>query len=308
VQFKAQAAQLGAGWSVETPSPTRVTVVFTPAGVEAKAIHGRLAATVAERPENKAIDYAALGIEPNAKRAFAGDAKAEELDALLNGDPKALEKILESDQFKELSKKLEQGLGGADAKDPGAKGPDIEAMMKDPGVQQMVQKMMAGQQGGATLSADGKSLSNPRLGYTFKLGEKQEGWALKAVNQGPVAAQASHAESGAQITISSLELGMSMPMEMMGPQIEMGMKMAVPDAKLLKSGPAEFYGKKGWEVILEGTMQGRKMYLRTRHFFDGGVKYGLDAVVPQEKAETMKPVLEEMLNGLQFDKAAQPKP
>ncbi len=68
-EFQAAAARMGAGkkdWKVVRSAPTRVVLLRggLPAGQQAK-VEAALAAVQAERPANRDVDFAALGIPPN---------------------------------------------------------------------------------------------------------------------------------------------------------------------------------------------------------------------------------------------------
>ena len=77
-RFLAAAGRLGAGWTARRTAPTRVVLTRGPwAAAEREAAVARLAASRSERPANRPIDLAALGIPSPAPADKGGPEKAK---------------------------------------------------------------------------------------------------------------------------------------------------------------------------------------------------------------------------------------
>src|SRR6185369_8255412 len=77
-EFQAAAARLGEGWKVVRSAPTRVVLSRGALSPDPRSrVEAALAAVKAERPVNKDIDLAALGIAPKPAAPAAGGRKNE---------------------------------------------------------------------------------------------------------------------------------------------------------------------------------------------------------------------------------------
>lgn len=323
-KFKEACAGLGAEWNVELSRPSRVQIVRGKLNAaEMAALKKKLAGAEAKMPENKALDLAALGVaehKASANGAGKDDQLAEELsklEGLLGGDGKKGAKnkdigdLLNDPNLKKMAEGL---LGGKDGKggdaelsldklmnDPaiqkmaegflGGKGGangglDLGQMMKDPAVQEMLKKMMSQERPKGKTSADGRTYTNEPLGYSISLPESAKGWKLDGKPPVPMASVMISDPTGeAQITVVTQGLPMAMPIETMGPMLEMAPQMAMQNYKRISAGAVESGTKKGYELQYEGSLNDQKVHFIQRYYSSGNTMIVVSAMTPGEAWE-----------------------
>jgi hypothetical protein len=88
-------------------------------------------------------------------------------------------------------------------------------------------------------------------------------------------------DTGVQISIASQALPLPMTIESMGPMIELGPKMAVPEYRKLSGKVIEAAGKQAYELQYEGRgPDGPKLRFAQRVFINGGTMIVLSAAAP----------------------------
>lgn len=278
-QFAAAISKIPGKWKTKQPSDTRVQLLRGAlTDTEAAAAFATLATTKSHAPENKALDFAALGIKPGAKKPEGEDFLQGIAEQLEKGGDVDLNKLLGDGKLDDLQKELGGKLGGKD----GEGQLDLAEMMKNPAMQEMVKKMLSEERPKGKATADGRGYTNDQLGFRMRVPDEAKDWKLNATPPAPLAVSVSDPTGEAQITVVSQSLPFAMPIESMGPMLEMGPKMAMKEYKKISAGAIEVSGKKGWELQYEGLANGAPMRSTQRIFIAGNTMLVLSAVSSPE--------------------------
>lgn len=299
-EFALIAAKIGGNWKIRQPSDTRVDLVrgaLTDA--EATAALTALATTKTHAPANKPLDLAALGIKPGAKKAEGEDFLQGIAAQLEKGGEVDLNKLLGDGKLDELQKELGGKLAGKDGKE-GEGQLDLAEMMKNPAMQDMVKKMLSEERPKGKATEDGRGYTNDALGFRLRVPDEAKDWKLNATPPAPLAVSISDPNNEAQVTVVSQGLPFSMPIESMGPMLEMGPKMAMKEYKKISSGPIETTGKKGWELQYEGLANGAPMRSTQRVYIAGNTMLVLSAVSSPERWASCEKAINATLKSFEF--------
>ncbi|HYG76054.1 MAG TPA: hypothetical protein VEK08_13700 [Planctomycetota bacterium] len=292
-QFKEAAEKLGNDWTFESPAPSRVIAIRGKlTGEELAAAKGKLAAAKATAPANKGIDLAALGIDPK-KPAAGGDDLLSNLQKLLGegkGDDIDLGDLLKNDKLQEAMKKLGGDAGGL----------DIGQMMKDPQMQNLMKSLLSQERPKGGVSEDGRTYKNETLGLQITLPEAQKDWKFDPNPPPPLGALLTDAKNGAQLSIMTQTLPIAMPIDSIGPMLEMGPKMAMQNYKKISSGAIETSGKKGFQLQYEGDSAGLRLRSIQNVYVIDATMIVVSALAPVDKWEAVEKPLKQALDALKF--------
>lgn len=245
-EFQSAAKGLGRGWAVQRAGQRVVVIRGTLKKPQRAALQAALAAVRAERPANRGIDLAALGVEPKSEQS-------------------RLEELLESPMVQEVMKQAaEQDLGAGE------------------------------------VSQDGRTYTNPALGFSIAAPRSQKGWVFNMEPGMPsVVVALSGPEPGAGVSVVHVPLGQQLDVETMGPMLEMGMKMPMTQYKKLAAGIVEQGGVKAYEVEFEAVMDGNRVRGLVRIYGQGtNVLMAGAYVSPPERWRKNEKVTREILDSL----------
>jgi len=298
-QFEAASKQLGADWKIQIPDgkPTRVIVTRgTLAENELAAVRAAMGAAVAKAHENKPLNLAALGIDPKVKQ---GTDLAKALGGILDDKDGAdgIAKLLNDPNMQKVLKNL-----GGNEKEGGL---DMTAMLNDPLVQKMLKDMMKQDRPKGGVSEDGRSYSNETLGFTIQAPPSQKDWKLDGKPPAPLSVVISDPQGAVQINIAAQNLPIAMPIESLGPMIEIGPKMAMEDFKKISGDLMNAGGKKGYELQYEASAGGQKLRATQRVYILGNTMVVVSAMGPVESWNKHEKTIKETLDTFKF---TEPKP
>jgi len=295
-QFALAAEKLNGNWKVKQPSDKRVQLLRgTLSEAEAAAAFAALATAKSTAPENKPLDLASLGIQPGAKQKADGEDFLQGIaEQLEKGGDVDLNKLLGDGKLEELEKEL-GGKGGALEGQP-----ELAELMKNPAMQEMVKKMLSEERPKGKATEDGRGYTNEQLGFRLRVPDDAKEWKLNATPPAPLAVSVSDPTNEAQVTVVSQSLPFAMPIESMGPMLEMGPKMAMKDFKKISSGAIEVSGKKGWELQYEGLANGAPLRSTQRVFIQGNNMIVLSAVTSPERWATHEKAITGTLKSFEF--------
>jgi hypothetical protein len=120
----------------------------------------------------------------------------------------------------------------------------LKGMMKD---------MLSKKAPEGTIAADGRSYSNPAVGLSVILPPSAKKWRISKAPM-PLALCAIQPNDGRLgVNIVQQPLPMAMPVESVGPFVEMGVGMMIKNYKRIKSGLIGTGASQGWELEYTGT-------------------------------------------------------
>lgn len=242
-EFQGAAKDLGRGWAVQRSGQRVVVIRGTLKKAERAALQAELAAVRAERPANRAIDLAAIGIAPKKQEST------------------------------------------------------IEELMENPQVQKAVKEIQAQDLGTGELSQDGRTYSNAALGFSISIPSSQRGWKLSAeAGPPPIAVMFYAPDRSANVAVLHLPLGEQVDIAIMGPMIEMGMRMPMAEYRKIGGGVIERDGVKAYEVEFEAVLEGRPVRGLQRFYGQGTnvLMVGGYVTPPQQWNKREKPVRESL--------------
>jgi hypothetical protein len=296
-EFKEIAAKLGEDWKIESPRPSRVVIIRGKTdGIALDALKTKLADAKATAPDNKAMDFAALGIKKGAAPAGGNDL-AEALAGLLGEDEKNGGKeldigaLLKDPNIQKIADNLGKELGGGEG------GLDIGKMMKDPAMQELMKNMLSQERPAGKLSDDRRSYTNAQIGLEIALPESLKDWKFEVKPPQMISALA-QSPLGGQISLVTQSLPIATPIETMGPMMEMGPKM-MEGYKKISGGLIETSGKKGYELQFEAS-NGAKLHMIQRAYVSGSNMIVIIGMAPVEGWPAVEKGVKEALDGLKF--------
>ncbi len=296
-EFKLAAGRLGAGWTMDQSAPRRVTLVRGKLdAAELAALKTALAGAKAEAPANKNIDLPAF--TAGRGKAGAADDPMALLQGLLGGKDgeKGLDLagLLKDPALQELLKNAgKNGAGGEDA----LGGMDLGGLMQNPQVQEMMKNMLSQERPKGKASDDGQTYTNADLGFTISLPASKKDWKLDPKPPVPLASVAISSPDGAvQVNVVNQQLPVAMPIETLGPFVEMGPKMVMKDYKKISGGMIENKGGKGFELQYEGTQQGIRLHALQRVYIVNGSMMVVSAVTPVDMWKEHEAAVKETLD------------
>ena len=294
-KFKAVCGKLGGDWMTKTDEARRVTLTrATGGGEKIAALHTALNSATASVPENKAIQIAAVR---KAGTKAPDDIAANDPEKLLGKDGDLdLDKLLNDPNTKKM---LKQFGGGAD-------GLDMGELMKNPLVKDMLKKMLTEKSPSGNVSKDGREYANEAMGVTIKMPDSAKDWKLNGSPKIPmVLLVADSPDQSAHVQIASQNMPIVMPIESLGPMMEMGFKMSVTDYKKFKEGPIGEGAAKGYEFQISGEQAGTRARMITRFYMRGGKMLVINASSEEGDWKKNEKILTDILNGI---KLSEPKP
>ena len=237
-----------------------------------RAIRDALLGLKLEKPANKAVDFAALGITDEDKPKPLG---AAELLGMLN-DP--------------VTKKLLMSGMGIDMGEQGAglEG-DIGELLKNPEVQKMVEKMFAQKDQPKGAMGDDGFYRNEALGLKVKP-PQGDGWEVskdpaKAPTGPTPLVEARAGEGAGAFVLVQQAMPMQVPAEMLPVAIDMGLGMQVKGFKKIKSEQLTTNEKKGYEVEYTGKLNGMDVHVLQRAYVSGSDMIVVMGSTPAEEWE-----------------------
>lgn len=275
-KFKAAAAKLGESWQAVSPNAKRVTLTRVPENrggglAIVMSVMGAMADAKASIPENKRIDMTAFGKKNDAAGAL------EELANGLNKNGKLdVDKLLNDPNFD----KALDSIGGKN----GGDGPDLSGLMKSPMVKGLLKNMLSQKAPEGKLSEDGREYNNETLGIGIKLPDAAKEWKLDTNAPIPMTALAiTSPDSAVQIQVATQPMPMEIPIEQMGPMLEMGIKMMIKNFTKHKAGTVGEGVAKGFEIQYSGAQMGMTIRATQRVYMRGGKMLVISAIAPPEK-------------------------
>ena len=290
-KFNAACSSLGADWTIKTDNAKRVTITHGTAGGEmTQALHKVLMGAIASVPDNKRMDLAAVAKD---KAPAEPDVAGNDLGKLIGKDGDIdVEKILNDPQ---IGKMLKQ-FGGADG------GLDVSELLKNPLVKDMVKQMLSQKAPEGNVTEDG--YSNSEMGISIKVPAAAKDWKLNGKPERPVMMSLDSPDYSAHVQILSQPMPIAMPIETIGPMLEMGFKMVSRDYKKIKEGLIGEGASKGYEFQFSGEQQGLRARMTTRFYMRAGKMLVINASA--EERDWAKN--EKMLNAiLDVIKISEPK-
>ena len=299
-EFRVAAKSLGEDWVVTSLALRRVELVHGPLKLpELGALTLKLATVKSEQPANLAMDLAGLGIAAGGNRALAEeDDLLGELGKMIGEKDGAsgmdLSALLKDPQLQKMAESLLAGDGEKLGITAGGGDLDIKTMLKDPQMQAMVKAMMSQERPAGKASVDGQMYTNEQLGFSIKLPPSGKGWKLDAKPPIPMTSVLIGDAFGVvEVSVATQKLPMVMPIGSLGPMLEMGPKMVMPDFKKISGGLIQTGTHAGYELQYQGTMEGTKHRIFQRFFSSGTTMIVLSAKAPPESwAENEKAILE----------------
>lgn len=254
-QFQSAAKGLGRDWTVQRTGQ-RVTVIRgSLKKPERTALQAALAGIRAERPANRGIDFAALGIEAR---------KEQTLEEELRENPKT----------GELMKQLEEMDLGA-----------------------------------GEVSEDGRTYTNASLGFSIALPQSARGWTFSTEPGSPGMVMAAFSpDRDARIFVMLIPLGQPFDAEILGPMLEMGLRMPMQEYEKLASGLVERGGAEAWEVEFTAKVQDEPMRGLLRLYGQGTDVLVTGAYVsPPERWRKQEKAAREVLDSFVLRKREAPR-
>ncbi len=298
-EFAKAAVALGKDWKIESSGAKRVIVTRGAVDVAlAASLKEKLAAARAVAPENKNTEMALLLKDAGKKAGGEMD-----LGDLLN-DPN-------------MQKMLEKFMGGDDADkkdgDKAAGGLDVAEMLKNPAVQEMVKGMMTQDRPAGKATDDGQTYVNEQLGFSIKTPTSGENWKLDPKPPIPMASVSIVSPDNAvQIAVVNQPMPIAVPIETIGPMLEMAPKMMMADYKKISDSAIQTGKKKGYELQYEGTQQGAKIRTTLRVYLEGNAMIVVSAMCTKANWAANEKQINESLNSFSFidktEKKAAPAP
>jgi len=292
--FKDAATALAPGWNIASPSPTRVVVIRGRLEPEELArVGAKLAEAKAQAPENKNIDLAALGI---ARGENQGGGMLKALEGILEGKEELdFAKLLNDPDIQKAAAQIATQLG-----DDKAGGQDAGQAQVNP---QKLLEMFSQKQPPGQLSADGLSYTNEKLGFKMAIPAAQKDWRIEPKPPAPVSVLISSPGNSVQVSVVSQPLPIALPIENMGPMLEMGQKMAMQNYKKLSQSVIQTSGRKGLELQCEGDNAGQHLRSTGRFYIVNGSMIALSAVTSPEDWAKNEKAINEVLGGFSFIEA-----
>ncbi|MGD0088999.1 MAG: hypothetical protein ABSE73_03695 [Planctomycetota bacterium] len=299
-EFKEAAAALGPDWSIAAPAPSRVVLIRGQLdAAPLAAVHAKLAAAKAQVPANKNIDFAALGITPAGKGEGGGLLGA--LEGVLEGKEELdFAKLLNDPEIQKAAAKMLQQV---DQDNPG--GLDLGKAAADP--QKLMETLLTKKQPPGKLSADGRTYTNEKLGLKVGLPPSLKDWKMEAQSAGPVAVLITSPQSAVQVSVALQPMPFTLPIESMGPMLEMGQQMALKNYKKLSGAVIQTSGHKGFELQCEGDIEGQRERSTMRFYSANGALLVLSAMAQPEDWDRNEKAIGEALGSFSFIEA-QPEP
>jgi len=290
-QFHASLKKLGEDWVVESVAPTRVVAMrgkLQPA--EAAALKTKLTDAASVRPDNKPMDLASIGIAPRkagnddllgALEKMLGEGKSDQID---------LGELLKNENIQEAMKQLGGDAGGL----------DLGKMMKDPQMQNLMKNLLSQERPKGATSDDGRTYKNETLGFQFTLPESQREWKFDPNPPAPIGALVVDSKEGMQLSVMTQTLPIAMPIDSIGPMLEMGPKMAMKDYKKISAGPIETSGKKGYQLQYEGNNAGTRLRSTQNVYIIDATMIVVSAMAPVENWPKLEKSLNEAIASFKF--------
>lgn len=332
-EFLDAAGKLGAGWKALAGGDTRVTVTHAPSdALSATKLHAAIRTAKASIPENKRIDIAALRkngrkVEDDAnpldllKGLLGGETPAETGDAKTRAKDKTNErknsdkndtafdpaKLLGKDGDVDIEKLLDSpALKNAVKQLGGDNGIDVSEMLKNPAMKEMLKGMLEQKSPAGAVSKDGRSYTNDGVGVSLRLPDSAKDWTLNGKPGIPMAlALAASGDSGTQVALVTQNLPLQMPIETLGPFLEMGFKIAMANYKCYKQGVIGEGAAKGYEFEIggeskEGDNKGTRVHMITRFYMRGGSLLVVTASAEDSKWKTNEKTIKDVLDGIKL--------
>ena len=270
-KFKSAAVTLGGDWSFSSPNDKRVTLFHSNDGDASKLMAGiqkTLADAKASVPENKHIDLAKVGLKKNKKL------DVDDLTNLIGqGGKLDVDKLLNDPNIEKAIKDI--GGNGGDG------GVDLSGLMKSPLVKGMLKNMLSQKAPEGKLTEDGREYSNDTLGLSIKLPDALKDWKMDTHTPMPMTALGiSSPDNVVQIQVATQNLPMEMPIDSMGPMLEMGIKMMLKNYKKFKDGIVGEGASKGYEIQYSGAQMGMTVRATQRVYMRGGTMLVISAIAP----------------------------
>ncbi len=317
--FELAGRALGKEWDLSRAGTTRVTLVRgkrTPGPLA--ALHATLAKAEAKVPANIALDLVQLGITqkdvPQAlslaeMQKMATDPFMQEMmkGALSGKDGKVdLAKWLDHPQVGEMVDKMAKEMLG----DAGA-GIDFKELMKNPMVGKMLEQMLAGDEATPKGRTEAGVYTNPERGFRIKA-PKAEGWkindkpAKSTLGPAPIV-ELTSADQAAKVMLVEQKLPLVMPIEQMGPMLELGVKMPMKNYKRVKGGAVKVGSQNGYELEYTGEAMGAAVHMLQRYFIIDGRLLVLMGTSSMEDWDKHKDAVVESVGSFSFvEKAPAP--
>ena len=224
-----------------------------------RAVRDALLSSKVTAPAAKPIDFAALGITEKDKASGFG---LSDMQALLK-DP-AL-----------------QGAMGE-----GAANLDLGKLMQDPALQKMLQEMLGQQKEQPKGRTEDGTYTNASLGLSIRQ-PKGEGWSMDEKPakppMGPTPLVQINGPNGATLVLALQELPIALPIETIGPMLEMGPKAVLKDFKKIAGDFVMSGKKKGYELEYTAHDGGSLVHILQRIFIlDGKMVVGMGKAATED--------------------------
>jgi hypothetical protein len=242
------------------------------------------------RGETKEPPRPGTKTNPNDKSKLSDDLK----NVSKNGEID-IDKLLDNPDLGKL-------LKGALGEDNGL---DIGELLKSPLAKDMMKNMLSQKQPEGAVSADGKSYTNEALGIAIKLPESAKDWKLSGRGAVPMMVASIEGPGGASVSLASQPLPLQMPVESMGPMVEMGLKFVFKNYTKHKEGVIGEGAAKGYELQFTGDQEGARVRMTHRVYMRPGKMLIVQAIAPENAWDKNEKALGDILNAI---KITEPKP
>ena len=292
-KFKSACAKLGLDWFVKSNGAKRVTLTRGATAEQVGVLHKTLAGAIASVPDNKQINLAA--VRKNNVKA-PSETTGNDLTTLLGKDGNVdVDKLLNDPNIGKLMKEF----GGE------ANGLDMGEMMKNPLIKDMIKQMMSQKAPAGHVSPDGRGYANEELGVSVKMPDSAKEWTLDGKPNVPMAVVGIESpDHAAHIQIISQQMPITMPIETLGPMLEMGFKIGLKDYKKLKEGLIGEGASKGYEFHYTGNQFGISVHMATRFYMRPGKMLVINASTEEGAWSKNEKILMDILNAV---KVTEPK-
>jgi len=103
-----------------------------------------------------------------------------------------------------------------------------------------------------------------------------------------------------QLSVMTQTLPIAMPIDSIGPMLEMGPKMAMKDYKKISAGPIETSGKKGYQLQYEGNNAGTRLRSTQNVYIIDATMIVVSAMAPVENWPKLEKSLNEAIASFKF--------
>jgi len=189
----------------------------------------------------------------------------------------------------------------ADQEVPPAAVFDMAEMMKNPLVKEMLKSMLATKAPEGNVSKDGRSYSNDAVGLAITMPESAKNWKLDGSPKMPMTlALVESPDHVANVQIASQTMPMAMPIETIGPMLEMGFKMAFKQYTKYSDGLIGEGPSKGYEFHYSGEQAGVHVHMLTRFYMRDGKMLVINASTEEGNWKANEKTLKDVLNAIKL--------